>query len=296
MSQEDHETQSVSPSPVFDFHLHALPLFFKTVFDGTAADDLNLFRQLLHGKGTEPSVLDATVQQMEVNHVHQGLLSGNNTMVQRWVAQYPQRFLASFIPDVDRKDHQAAAEQFEREVEQGKWRAIGELLLSYMQRPLNDPTLFPYYQVCERHGLPVAYHSGLNGRQPHRHVTPHRFRVELGAPLLLQDVVEQFPTLKIVIMHMGWPFFDQALYMLYAYPNVYLDTGVVDWILGPSLFQRMLREAVDTAGNRRILFGSDQMLWPEKIAPALHPILSADFLTVSGNQKLLSSGQVEMVG
>ena len=282
-----NEAQPPIPFPVFDFHLHALPMVFGDVFGGTGKPDLNLYREIWHGETTEPSVLDATLEQMDQNNVKQGILSGSNKMVQAWVEKHPDRFIPAFIPDLTLKDHQAAAERFEQEVEQGKWQALGELMMPYEGRTLNDPVLYPYYRACERHGLPVMHHCGLTGPNPHLFVSPYRFRVELGSPLFLQDVIEHFPNLKIVIYHMGWPMFDQALYMLYAYPNnVYLDTGVVDWVLAPSVFNRILREAVDTAPER-VLFGSDQMIFPEQIGPAVNAILSADFLSDDDKRKVL---------
>jgi hypothetical protein len=111
--------------------------------------------------------------------------------------------------------------------------------------------------------------------------------VELGDPLLLQDVVVRFPKLKLVIMHMGWPFFDHALYMLYAYPNVFMDVAVTDWILGKEVFERMLRETIDTVGSDRILFGSDQMAWPQMITPAVEAVRDAKFLTESDKRRIL---------
>lgn len=295
MSAEDNGTRFTGRYQVFDFHLHALPMFLLDILNGAADDDLNLFRQLWQGDIIEPCVLDETIERMDANNVRQGLLSGNNKMVQHWIERYPHRFFASFTPDFEFENHQVAAKRFEKGVEEGKWHAFGELMLPHMGRPLNDPILFPYYQVCERKGFPAVYHSGFTGQSPHLFVSPYRFRVELGYPLLLQDIVENFPKLKIVISHMGWPFFDQALYMLYTYPNVYLDTSAVNWFLGASVFERMLKEAVETAGSQHILFGSDQMLWPEKIAQALKPIVTADYLTNNDKGCILWDNAIDLL-
>jgi hypothetical protein len=176
-----------------------------------------------------------------------------------------------------------------------RWRAVGELGLPYAGKPLNDPVLFPYYEICERAGVPVFFHTGLDGPEPQRLVSP-AFRIELGDPLLLQDVVIRFPKLKIVIMHMGWPFFDHALYMLYAYPNVLVDVAVVDWILGKAVFERMLREAIDTVGNDRILFGSDQMVWPQMITPAVAAIRDGKFLSEDDKRRILWENAAALFG
>jgi hypothetical protein len=75
--------------------------------------------------------------------------------------------------------------------------------------------------------------------------------------------------------------------MLYAYPNVHLDTAVANWILGRQVFDRMLREAVDTVGSDRILFGSDQMVWPQMIGPAVSSITRAPYLTEADKRNIL---------
>ena len=75
--------------------------------------------------------------------------------------------------------------------------------------------------------------------------------------------------------------------MLFAYENVYLDTAIVNWILGKQLFNRMLEEAVDTVGSDRILFGTDQMVWPQMITPALESIRDAPFLSDQEKRNIL---------
>jgi predicted TIM-barrel fold metal-dependent hydrolase len=141
----------------------------------------------------------------------------------------------------------------------------------------NDPLCFPIFEVAQRNDIPVFFHTGFGGPNP-QNFAP-KFRISLSDPLLLEDVAIRFPKLKIVIAHMGWPFLIYALYMLWAYENVYLDTAVVDWIVGSEMFNRMLKEAVDTVGSDRILFGSDQMVWPQMITPAVESIRNATFLT-----------------
>jgi len=280
-------------SPVFDVHMHAMP---PTFFVRATEANFGAHRKTATGMITDPEkLLTRTVEEMDKNHVRWGLLSGDNGMVQEWVAKYPGRFLPSFRPDFSAEDPGQAVAQFAKEVAEAKWRAVGELGLPYAGRPLNDPALFPYYEVCERAGVPVFFHTGLDGPEPQRLVSP-AFRIELGDPLLLQDVVIRFPKLKIVIMHMGWPFFDHALYMLYAYPNVFVDVAVVDWILGKAVFERMLREAIDTVGNDRILFGSDQMVWPQMITPAVAAIRDAKFLTEVDKRHILWENAAALFG
>src|SRR4051812_31388567 len=211
------QTTSRQPSPsypVFDVHLHALnPDFLKAANRANFGAHRKTFGRMV----SDPVLLlKKTIEYMDKNNVRKGLLSGDNQLVQSWVKAYPDRFIPAFDVDYSLTDQREAAKQFEKEVEQGKWKALGELGLPYEGMPLDDPVLFPYYEVCERHGLPVFFHTGLDGPDPQQLLSP-KFKVELGDPLLLQTVVTRFPKLKVVIMHMGWPYFDHALYMLYAH-------------------------------------------------------------------------------
>ena len=277
---------------VIDAHMHAsTPEFFKKA----SSANFGAHRRAGNMVTDASLLLKQTIEYMNKNNVTVGLLSGDNDLVQSWAKAHPTRFIPSFSPDTSLRDHRAATRQFELEVQRGKWRALGELGLAYDGRALNDPLLFPYYEVCEREGIPVFFHTGLDGPEPQQLVSP-KFRIELGDPLLLQDVVIRFPKLKVVIMHMGWPYSDHALYMLYAYPNVYLDTAVVNWILGESVFNRMLKEAVDTVGSDRILFGSDQMVWPSMITPAVQAIVKADYLSVDDKKRILGGNAANLLG
>jgi hypothetical protein len=268
---------------IFDVHLHAVN---PDLFRKASSASFGAFRKTANSMVTDPLLLlKKTIEYMDKNNIRQGLLSGDNELVQRWAKEFPNRFLASYDIDYSLTDHQQAAKQFEKEVEQGNWRAMGELGLPYAGMALNDPLLFPYYEVCERRGIPVFFHTGLDGPDPQQLASP-KFKVELGDPLLLQDVVIRFPKLKVVIMHMGWPYPDHALYMLYAYPNIYLDTAVVNWVLGRSVFDRMLKEAVETVGSDRILFGSDQMVWPQMITPAVRSVSQASYLTTEDKKRI----------
>jgi hypothetical protein len=45
------------------------------------------------------------------------------------------------------------------------------------------------------------------------------------------------------------------------------------------MFHRYLRSLVEAGLAKRLMFGSDQMTWPETIGLAIEAIESADFLT-----------------
>jgi len=101
----------------------------------------------------------------------------------------------------------------------------------------------------------------------------------MGNPLLLEDVLIRHPKLRIYVMHYGSPFVDDMIGLLYSYPQVYVDVAGDDWESPRKQFYSQLRRLVEAGFAKRILFGSDQMIWPYTIRLAIETIESADFLT-----------------
>lgn len=66
-----------------------------------------------------------------------------------------------------------------------------------------------------------------------------------------------------------------------VYPQVYADRSVINWVLPRTEFHNYLRELMHAGFGKRLLFGSDQMFWPEAIGMAVDGIESATFLTES---------------
>jgi uncharacterized protein len=58
-------------------------------------------------------------------------------------------------------------------------------------------------------------------------------------------------------------------------------------MVGKELFNGMLREAVESVGSDRILFGSDHMVWPQMITPAIESIRDAPFLSDQDKRNIL---------
>ena len=269
------DTSGGDAGPIFDVHLHALPaaLTHFSVSDEATGDPAVLRRMYDEPVAGEEQLAE-TLARMDGEGVRQAMLSGNETLVRRWAAAHPDRFLPAFTPDLDHPDPAAQLARFERELGDGSWRGPGELLFPYFGRPLGDPVLFPYYALCEAAGAPVLFHTGGDGVEPHRHLSA-RFRISLSDPLLLEEVAICFPRLRVVLAHLGWPFVEHLLYLLRTYPTFYVDTSFVDWGLPPRLFLRVLRDAVDIAPER-VLFGSDQMAWPHLLSTAAQRVRGAD--------------------
>lgn len=103
----------------------------------------------------------------------------------------------------------------------------------------------------------------------------------------LEPVLIRHPKLRIYVMHAGYPFADDMRALMFSHPQVYVDVGSIVYTEPRPAFYRFLQELVEAGYGDRILFGSDQMIWPGTIEPAIAAIDNAPFLTPQQKRDIL---------
>ena len=88
-------------------------------------------------------------------------------------------------------------------------------------------------------------------------------------------------------MHAGFPMLDDLLAMLYAHPQVHVDVGIIVYGQPKATFYRYLRGIVEAGFTNRVMFGSDQMVWPGVIERAINTINEAPFLNEQQKRDIL---------
>ena len=162
-------------------------------------------------------------------------------------------------------------------VKTGAFSFIGELGLQYHGVSPSDPALEPYWALAEQLDLPVGIHMGAGA--PESRLRWPKFRMALGNPLNLEELLVRHPKLRIWFQHGGWPYIAETKAILEQYPNVRLDISAINWVLPPAEFCSYLHQLVTAGFADRLMFGSDQMLWPQAIAKSIRNTDSCDFLT-----------------
>lgn len=168
----------------------------------------------------------------------------------------------------------------------GRIKLIGELTTQYEGVSPDDPRLEPYWALAEELDLPVAIHMGP-GPPGAAYLGSPKYRMSLGDPLLLEPVLARHPRLRLYVMHAGWPMIDRMIALMYEYPQVYVDTAVIGFTQPRAEFYSYLKRLVDAGYAKRIMFGSDQMVWPEAIPAAIDTIRTAPFLTAQQKRDIL---------
>lgn len=232
---------------------------------------------------TDAELQSRTLAIMEKNNVF-GVVSGKFRLVTAWRKASPDRVIPSLMPDFPLKA--GLAEELREAKAGGLLAVIGELGFQYDGISVTDPALEPLWAAAEQNDIPVAVHFGP-GPPGAAYLPGSGYRARLSNPLALEDVLVKHPKLRVNVMHAGYPMLDETLALLYAHPQVYLDTGVIVYTQPRPAFYRYLQALVDAGFGQRIMFGSDQMVWPETIERSIKVIEEAPFLSPEQKRDIL---------
>jgi len=97
---------------------------------------------------------------------------------------------------------------------------------------------------------------------------------EPGRPIpYLDDVAREFPDLKIVGGHIGYPWTNEMIALATKYPNVYIDTSAYTI----KRYPQELVTFLTTNGKKKVLFGSNYpMLTPAQCLQGLDKLFLDD--------------------
>ena len=85
----------------------------------------------------------------------------------------------------------------------------------------------------------------------------------------------------------GYPYLSEMIAMMYQYPQLHGDLSTITWIIPRSAFYDYLEGLVRAGLGKRLMFGSDQMLWPEVIGNGIAAIEEAQFLSEEQKRDIL---------
>ena len=223
--------------------------------------------------------LDKVIAELDANNVIAVVVSSLRfPLTQEWAARD-----ARFLPSLAFRDASmplaTARDLLQRHVVHG----LGELGFQYAGLRPDDPSLDQYFTLAEELDVPVAIHMAGGGLQ-----NEPAFRVRLGDPLLLEEILIRHPTLRVNIMHAGLPFLEGTLAILRRYPQVYADLSKIS---DPDAYPReqfheYLQSLMRARLGERLMFGSDAA-GSGALGPSIEGITSAGFLTMPQQRGIL---------
>jgi uncharacterized protein len=212
---------------------------------------------------------------------------GDPKSVQKWKDAAPGRVIpgTSFTAGMGNAAH-VPLDELRNDFTTGGFKVMGEIGLQYEGISPSDPSVDQYFALAEQLDIPVAIHMGTGG-SGRANVTLPKFRGSMGNPLLLEELLARHPKLRVQVMHAGYPMIDNMLTLLQANSHVYVDVAGLIWSYPLKEVNRYIERLVDAGFEDRVMFGTDQVLWPKLMPYSTSIIQNADYLTPEQKRDIL---------
>ena len=286
--------------PVIDVHVHAMDGTFPGVAPMcpntskfTASDPK--FKEDPFGWVKEPCTpalypsapgeyMKDVLAEMERLNVT-AVVFGDPKGVQKWKDAAPVRIIpgTSFWTEPGQR---VELDELRKSFTSGGFKVMGEIGLQYEGLSPSDPSVDSYFALAEELDVPVAIHMGTGGSGRANLAMP-KFRGSMGNPLLLEELLARHPKLRVQVMHAGYPMIDNMLTLLQANSHVYVDVAGLIWSYPIKEFNRFIERLVDGGFEDRVMFGTDQVIWPKLMAYSISIIQNADYLTTQQKRDIL---------
>jgi predicted TIM-barrel fold metal-dependent hydrolase len=109
---------------------------------------------------------------------------------------------------------------------------------------------YPYYAKCCELDIPIMMQVGQNLIYQRDRRLP-----SVGRPITLDRVAIDFPELRLIGIHIGYPWTDEMISMAWKHQNVFIGADAY----APKHWPQQLVHYVNTYGREKVMFGTD---WP----------------------------------
>ncbi len=203
------------------------------------------------GTFTEEIPLEFTIGEMDRAGVRLGLVSAwcgpqgdliSNDEVAAFVNRYPGRLAGIATADLYRP--MEAVRELRRCVRELGFKGL-RIVQWLWNLPPTDRRYYPLYAECVELGVPVCLQAGHTG--PLRPSEP-------GRPIpYIDEAALDFPELKIVCGHIGYPWTVEMIAVATKHPNVFIDTSAYTAKRYPAEFVQYMKRN----GKKKVLFGTN---------------------------------------
>jgi len=170
--------------------------------------------------------------------------------VLQYTEKYPKRFvgLAGYNPFRIRE----SLREIELAVTKHSFKGVYVHIYGF-DIPLSDAKMYPLYAKCVELGVPVSMQVG--------HVL-EAMPSEGARPMFLDRIACDFPELKMIGAHTGWPWVDELISVCYKWENIWF--GVDAW--GPKYLSPQIIQFISSRlGRDRCIWGTNGLPWKENL-------------------------------
>ena len=213
------------------------------------------------------------------------VVMGDPQSVKKWKEASPARIIMGTSFDGN-GDKYVPVDQLRTAFTKDGFQVMGEVGLQYQGMSPSDPSVDKYFALAEELDVPVGIHMGTGG-SGRANIAMPKFRGSMGNPLLLEEVLARHPKLRLWIMHAGYPMIDNLLTLLQANSHVYVDVAGLIWSYPLKEVNMYIQRIVEAGFEDRVMYGTDQMVWPKLMATSISVIEDATYLTEQEKRDIL---------
>ncbi len=169
----------------------------------------------------------------------------SNELVAEKVREHPDRFIG--FASVDPNKGAPAVRELRRAVEQDGMVGL-KILPHLVELRASDRAMYPVYEEARSLGIPVLFHMGT---QFHTGT-----KLKFARPLDVDEVAVDFPGLKLIIAHFGWPWYEEAMAVAHRNEHVYFN--IAGW--APARSPDFVFSYMKGPVKEKALLGSDYPL------------------------------------
>ena len=227
---------------------------------------------------------DAGIDKCFVSCIFYGDSKTNIDVVHKFVSQNPKRF--GGFAHISSNYIDEAIPELERSFKTLGMKAV-KIYPPYSRYPVTHPSWMPIFEWCNENHIPVKSHTQYGG-------TGYMVNDDLawsdlaGRPILFIELAQKFPNIKWILAHAGnmQEGREECVQAAIECPNIYLeictsygDQGTIEYL-------------VDSAGDDRILYGSDIPL----MDPRFHigRIITAN-ISLESKKKILGLNAIKLL-
>lgn len=142
-------------------------------------------------------------------------IDGDDEVTARAVAKHPDKFVGFAAVDPRRPDYM---DLLVHAIEDLKLKGVkfGPI---YNGVSLLDPRMEPVYAYLQKNNLPLTMHMGTTYGT--------NAPIRQGRCLDLDDVANRYPDLKMIMAHMGHPWYEECIVVARKNPNVYCEVSAL---------------------------------------------------------------------
>ena len=200
--------------------------------------------------------IEWTLDSMDQAGVGLGILSAwhgphgpliSNEQVLSLVQDYPERFKG--IASVNLYQPMEASRETTYYVKERGFVGVRQVQW-FWNLPATDRHYYPLYARCVELDVPICFQVGHTGP-----LCPS----EPGRPIpYIDEVALDFPELKMVCGHIGYPWTQEMIAVATKHPNVFIDTSAYT----AKRFPPELIQYMKTNGKKKVMFGTNYPMIP----------------------------------